>query len=217
MSEQQPATVYLSRFRLARALVRLTTVGLPKGPHLTRYFLYRRLSELALPHHREPRILSISQSTRLCGTLGLSEKNVVEADYPDCRMDDLPFPDESFDYVLSDQVLEHIESDPSRAIDESYRVLKKGGVAVHTTCFLNPVHLAPDDYWRFTPSALKLLSKQFSRIIDCGGWGNQWIGLLLVLGLRNSPVPHATWHPFHRLATMNHPNWPFITWIVAQK
>ncbi len=217
MVEQQAAPVYMSRLRLFRWLVRLSTLGLPTGPHLTRYYLYRRLSRLSIPRHPEGPILSISQSTRLCGILGLPDDQVVEANYPEYRMDRLPFADESFAYVLSDQVLEHIETDPSQAIGESYRVLKKGGVAVHTTCFLNPVHLAPGDFWRFTPSALALLSKNFSRIIDCGGWGNQWIGLMLVLGLRNAPVPHATWHPFHRLATLNHPNWPFITWIVAQK
>lgn len=47
------------------------------------------------------------------------------------RMDglDLRFPDESFDAVLSANVLEHV-SDPDRYLRELSRVLKKGGVAI---------------------------------------------------------------------------------------
>ena len=47
------------------------------------------------------------------------------------RMDglDLKFPDETFDVVLSANVLEHV-SDPDRYLQELHRVLKKGGVAI---------------------------------------------------------------------------------------
>ena len=30
-------------------------------------------------------------------------------------------------------------------------------------------------------------------------------------------VPHAKWHPFHKLAMKNDPNWPIVTWVVARK
>jgi hypothetical protein len=30
-------------------------------------------------------------------------------------------------------------------------------------------------------------------------------------------VPHATWHPLHKVATRNDPQWPITTWIVARK
>ena len=39
---------------------------------------------------------------------------------------DLPFESESFDTVLSTQVLEHVP-EPKRMLEEAYRVLKKGG------------------------------------------------------------------------------------------
>ena len=43
----------------------------------------------------------------------------------------LPFPDETFDYVMTLQVLEHV-ADPARIIREMHRVLKTGG-----RCFLS--------------------------------------------------------------------------------
>ena len=39
---------------------------------------------------------------------------------------DLPFPEEHFDFVICNHVLEHIEDD-RKAMSELYRVLKKGG------------------------------------------------------------------------------------------
>src|SRR2546422_7687989 len=41
----------------------------------------------------------------------------------------LPFNDESFDFVISMQVLEHV-TDPVRTIEEMYRVLRPGGICV---------------------------------------------------------------------------------------
>jgi ubiquinone/menaquinone biosynthesis C-methylase UbiE len=43
--------------------------------------------------------------------------------------EDLPFPEDSFDYILSLQVLEHVEN-PMPLLKEMYRVLKPGGEAV---------------------------------------------------------------------------------------
>ena len=129
----------------------------------------------------------------------------------------LKFPDEAFDFVLSDQVLEHVAGNPQQAIDESLRVLRPGGIAVHTTCFINPIHDAPGDYWRFTPNALRLLSSKFSKIIACDGWGNFEAWFIIRNGLRFDGVPHAKWHPLHHIAMKNDPLWPIVTWVVAQK
>lgn len=45
----------------------------------------------------------------------------------------LPCPDESFDYVLCCEVLEHMEVDPMFMLSEVNRVLKPGGVLIITT------------------------------------------------------------------------------------
>jgi len=206
-------------YRKIRKLTwKVSMKGLPRGPHITRYFMYNRLGSIGpLLPHRIGRVLSISHSANLGDLLGLQPTEVVEANYPDHNMLSLHFADTSYDFVLSDQVLEHVEGNPQQAIDECYRILKPGGVAVHTTCFINPVHGMPKDFWRFTPEALCLLHRPWSEVIECGGWGNFEVWSVIQDGLRFEGVPHAKWHPLHRLATRNDPLWPIVTWIVAKK
>ena len=69
----------------------------------------------------------------------------------------LPFGDASFDCVLCTEVVEHC-SEPEMVFKEINRVLRPGGKALITTPFLVPLHEMPYDYWRFTPSALRLLA-----------------------------------------------------------
>jgi SAM-dependent methyltransferase len=199
-------------------LWKLSLLGLERGPHITRYSMYASLQAQGqqLPKKLGD-ILSISHSQNLIELLGIQAKTLTEANYPDHNFLSLNFADESFDFVLSDQVLEHVEGNPQQAIDESWRVLRPGGIAVHTTCFINPIHLVPKDYWRFTPDALALLSQRFSKILACQGWGNFEAWLLIRDGLRFEGIPQATWHPLHQLALRNDPDWPIVTWIIAEK
>jgi Methyltransferase domain len=163
--------------------LRLSMTGLRRGPHITRYAMYRRLEEVgrSFPNHRG-RVLAISRSSNLCGVLGLRPDSVTEANFPEHDLRSLTFPDESFDFVLSNQVLEHIEGN-----------------------------------WRFSPMALRLLTRRFSHIIECDGWGTFEAWLLVRDGMRWDGIPHATWHPLHRIAVRNDPEWPIVTWVIAQK
>jgi SAM-dependent methyltransferase len=187
--------------------------GLPRGAHITRYYMYEHLRRVGrdLDLCGNPEVLCISRSKALCDLLNLSRGRITEADYPEYNILDLEFADGSFDFLLSDQVLEHVEGDPQTAFDESWRVLRPGGIVLHTTCFINPIHGSPGDYWRFSPDALKLLGRKFSRIIDCGGWGNFDAWLVIRDGLRFHGIPHAKWHPLHRIATKNDSEWPIVT------
>ncbi len=204
--------------RLLSKLIRLSMSGLDKGPHITRYFMYKRLSELKLPETEGKDLLSVSHSANLSELLGLEGCTITEANYPDYNLLSLPFPDNSFDYVLSDQVLEHLEGDPQDAINETYRILRPGGLAIHTTCFINPIHADPSDFWRFTPDGLSLLCKNFSKIIYSEGWGNPYVWVLKWLGFSSADgIPNSKWHFMHKVAMHNDPKWPIVTWVIAQK
>lgn len=196
----------------------ITMTGLARGAHLTRYAMYQRLEATGpkLPIRRG-RVLSISHSLHLAELMGIEPAQAVEANYPEATFTALPYGANEFDFVLSDQVLEHVQGDPFVGVEESRRVLKPGGIAVHTTVFAYPVHGAPGDFWRFTPSALRLLCREFSEVIECDGWGSFDAWLWAHRGMQHVPVPHAPWHPLHKVATRNDPAWPMVVWIVARK
>ena len=199
------------------AIIKGSMIGIRRGPHITRYYMYKHLAKRFPGVGVEARVLSISGSVGLCDVLGLGAAAIVEANYPDANLLALPYADGEFDYVVSDQVIEHVEGNPYAAIAESFRVLKPGGWAVHTTCFMNPMHGAPGDFWRFTPDALRLLCKGYSTVLDAGGWGNPCVFAIMSLNLRYEGVPEARWHPYHWIAMANHPRLPVSTWVVARK
>ena len=67
-------------------------------------------------------------------------------------------PDNSYDFIFSFDVFEHIDR-PWLAAREIKRILKPGGVTVHSTLFAWRYHPCPIDYWRYTAEGLKSLFK----------------------------------------------------------
>jgi SAM-dependent methyltransferase len=202
---------------IVRFIYRLTIVGLKKGPHVTRFSMYEQLSKYNKHRNNDLKVLSVSHSSKLAKLLGFNESQITDTSYPECNALRLPFDNNTFDVVISDQVLEHIEGLPEVAINEMFRVLKPNGLSLHTTCFINPVHAHPGDFWRFTPEGLKVLTEKHGEIIDVGGWGNPFIWIFVFLGLREQPIPHSKWHPANWLARYNDPKWPVVTWIMTKK
>ncbi len=203
---------------IAKCIFRFSCIGFSKGAHLTRYFMYEHIAENYGKHRQKDlKVLSISGSKRLCLILGFDEASICDTSYPEVDVLNLPFDDASFDAVVSDQVLEHVEGSPQGAIDETLRVLKPGGLLVHATCFINPIHGAPSDYWRFSPEGLSLLMKGRARVIEAGGWGNAFIWPFIACGLKYERIPNARYHPFHWLATFNQRRLPVVTWVLAEK
>lgn len=72
----------------------------------------------------------------------------------------IPFSDESFDYFLCTEVLEHLE-EPQKLVDEIYRVLKSKAAGVITVPWSARFHYIPYDYYRFTPTTLARYFKNF--------------------------------------------------------
>lgn len=77
----------------------------------------------------------------------------------------LPFAEESFDTLLSTEVLEHIP-DPGRMLGEMYRTLKPGGRLLVTVPFTAPQHALPHDFYRYTPQGIRALLEQVGFAVD---------------------------------------------------
>lgn len=75
----------------------------------------------------------------------------------------LPFIANSYDLIIMKTMLEH-SSNPNAIVDEVYRVLKKGGNVYASVPFMFHFHEAPDDYYRWTKSGLKVLFSKFKKV-----------------------------------------------------
>jgi SAM-dependent methyltransferase len=87
---------------------------------------------------------------------------------PDTRYyagDVWPVDDDSVDCVLATETLEHVP-DPRVFLAQARRCLRASGRLILTVPFSARWHFIPHDYWRFTPSGLRLLLEEagFSNI-----------------------------------------------------
>lgn len=101
------------------------------------------------------------------------------------RLEELPFPDDFFDCVLSIVVLEHT-CEPTRVLREIRRVLKPGGAVYIVAPYMWEEHQRPRDYFRFTSNGVRLLAQRAGlsvrRLEPVGGFfwqlGRRFIAVL---------------------------------------
>jgi SAM-dependent methyltransferase len=84
------------------------------------------------------------------------------------------------DVIFALEVLEHIW-DFQLAIESCFEILGEHGLLIISTPWIIPIHDRPNDFFRFTPAALKNLLAQFSnvRILARGNFFDSVITLLL--------------------------------------
>lgn len=154
----------------------------------------------------------------------------------------LPFPDGSFDTVVTSEVLEHIPTaDLPTVVGELSRVLRPGGTVLASTPFVYPQH-GPPDHQRLTCEATSRLFEDtgFRTTVYTGGsYGETLLGILYrpiggllpkvggtTLGWLFAPVHYATAllaAVLHRLALTaagRNPRadiWYLMTFTVAEK
>ena len=204
---------------LNRLITFAYSTGTKSGVEMTRYYMYRALkNKLTAFDSNNKAALSISHSNNLIPLLGLHNATTVEANWPEYNLLDLSFESGTFDFVVSDQVLEHIGGNPYRAFAETARVLKPGGLFCHTTCFIMCIHGDPSDYWRFTPEALRELSTANGLdVIETDGWGNREAWSLMHMGFWTSDVPADPTNPINQIASYNEPRYPIVVWVIGRK
>ena len=79
---------------------------------------------------------------------------------------ELPFKPESFDVVVSCEVIEHLE-EPENMLSEVSRVLKKGGKFILTTPYrLTEIPQDPNHVKEYFPEELKKMLEKYFRITD---------------------------------------------------
>ncbi|MBN2357453.1 methyltransferase domain-containing protein, partial [candidate division KSB1 bacterium] len=81
----------------------------------------------------------------------------------------IPFQENTFDFILSESVFEHVR-DPWHYASELYRILKKGGKILIDTAFLFPVHGAPYNYYNMTLYGVEETFKMFRKIESGVEW-----------------------------------------------
>ncbi len=108
----------------------------------------------------------------------------------------LPFPDNLFQRVECDAVLEHVEC-PERAMREIERVLAPGGFAHLVVPFCHPFHEYPRDFRRYTPDGLRQLAGSLEVVAE--GWRTGPTATLLVFVLEYVKL-WLPWRPSRAVA-----------------
>lgn len=98
--------------------------------------------------------------------------NYLQAQFPKVHYlcgvaDALPFGDESVDYLVAGEIIEHLE-DPKKLIDEAYRVLRPGGTIALSTPFeelISQQAVSDEHLWAFTLEDVReLLASRFNNV-----------------------------------------------------
>jgi SAM-dependent methyltransferase len=83
----------------------------------------------------------------------------------------LPFADDTFDFVFSQAVFEHL-ANPFEAAQELRRVAKPGALILTEVAFMQPLHAAPYHFFNMTPAGVEELFK------PCTVVESDWFGPL---------------------------------------
>lgn len=186
---------------------------------LTRFACYSDLKYcLKNEDSSEKTCLSISNSERLAKVVGLHKTIIINKNYPEIDINELLYGNETFNFVVSDFVIEHINSDPLHIFKEQSRILTKGGYIVCTTAFVYPFHICPVDLWRFSKQTFEYLCKKTGlEIVKCGSWGSIECLIAIHLGYSDEIVPVNKENYLYKLATEKDERYQIVTWLVARK
>jgi len=131
--------------------------------------------------------------------------------YPEHDICTSPLKISSYDIVIMEQVLEHVDW-PQRAICNVFKMLRPGGWFIVSTPFLFRIHAYPEDSSRWTERGLKCLLIECgfqNEQIQTGSWGNR---ACVKANLTRFPSWIPWWH-----SLKNEPLYPVVVWAFARK
>jgi SAM-dependent methyltransferase len=92
-----------------------------------------------------------------------------------CDLKSIPVEDGRFDFIVFNQVLEHLP-EPQVVLVELHRVLKKGGKLIYTGPLFYEEHMQPYDFYRYTQFGLKHLFGVAGLVIERMDWMEGYFG-----------------------------------------
>lgn len=110
----------------------------------------------------------ISAYLSACGVTRITNYDIA-SDRPDVLvgpLEQMPFEDATFDSILCNAVLEHVD-DADESMQELARAIKPDGHVVVAVPFLQPFHAAPGDFRRYTAEGLADLGRRAGLEVVC--------------------------------------------------
>jgi SAM-dependent methyltransferase len=92
-----------------------------------------------------------------------------------CDLSAIPVEGSWFDYVVFNQVMEHL-SDPGAVLDELFRVLRPGGKMIYSGPLFFEEHEVPYDFYRYTQYGLRHLFGRAGFEIERLDWLEGYFG-----------------------------------------
>lgn len=131
--------------------------------------------------------------------------------YPDYDVCEQPLEMEAFDFIVAEQVMEHLLR-PHQAVRNVHAMLRPGGWFVVTTPFLLKLHPMPHDSTRWSEEGMRYMLAECGfkqERIKTGAWGNRAC-------VRSNFSQWTGWIPWlHSLK--NEFEFPVVVWAFAQK
>ncbi len=94
-----------------------------------------------------------------------------------CDLAAIPVEDNRFDFILFNQVMEHLP-EPKRVLVELHRVLKPGGKMIYTGPLFYEEHEQPYDFYRYTQFGVRYLFDSAGFVIDRLDWLEGYLGTM---------------------------------------
>lgn len=188
---------------------------------------YKKLVALLLSQNPNPKVLVVGGSILGDGIeylllkpkITLIESDVTFGPRTQIIFDahNIPFPDEFFDCVIIQAVLEHV-IDPQRCVDEVHRVLNNDGLVYAETPFMQQVHMGKYDFQRFTHLGHRRLFRDFSEIESgavCGpGMALAWAYSHFIFSFFSSKRLRKLLIPFTRFTSFF---WKYFDYLLINK